>query len=447
MRYWFCLFAIGIGLANVSRAQIWLEQTQLDTQSVATGLDIPWDMQRWGEDTLIFTERTGAIKRLSVVGGQVDVLYQVPDLAIESQSGLMGLQLYPDFSETAFVYVAYTYYSGTNIRMRVERLAYEAVNDTLTPDSIVVDNIETSNTNIGGRMMITATGELFLTAGDAKNNAAAQDPSSLNGKVLRYTLQGEAHPDNATAGAYYSLGHRNPQGIIRLPDDRVLISEHGPSSNDELNILQSDGNYGWPHVVGPCNSSTQELCDSLGVIEPIHAWSPTIAPAGIDYCDLSTIPEWENTVLVASLKEERLLVVFLDQSYSSVEYVSWILYQDYGRMRDVLVADGKIYICTSNQDALGEPKGGDDRIIQLTPSQHNSVNEMEEGTLGFWVQHDHIILSEPVSGEATVYDLLGRTTGQQVLNRGAIIPLPEPGLNLVRLETDRGTQMIKAYRP
>lgn len=437
-------------VCSTLQGQVWLEETQLDTQTVATGLEIPWDLERWNTDTLIFTERTGAIKRLALNTGKVDTLCEVQDLAIESQSGLMGLQLHPDFPSVPSIFVAYSYYVGTDIRMRVERFEYDAVNDTLLADAVVVDDIPSSNTNIGGRMLVTANNELFLTVGDAKESSLAQMVGSAHGKVHRFHLDGTIPNDNPIPNnSLYTFGHRNPQGLAITGDGHLFISEHGPSSDDELNLLEPERNYGWPAITGTCNAGNQSICDSLNMMEPLVAWSPTIAPAGIEYCNLSTIPEWENSLLVASLKEQRLFIVNLNASVTEAERVSWILTKEYGRLRDVLIADGHVFMCTSNRDALGEPTSQDDRIIKLIPSMHNAIGDVEAAGIDYHIESDRIVLHKPFTGTIAIYDMMGRMHRQAQLRQETDILFsnPTPGIRCISLETDRTRHTLKVYRP
>jgi aldose sugar dehydrogenase len=416
------------------QSQIWLSETQLDTLVVAEGLEIPWDMQRWGEDTIIFTERGGDIKRLAVNSGVIDTLFNSSDVAAEGQAGLMGLQLHPDFPNDPFAYVAMCYYVGSNIKLRIDRLTYNSTTDSLEFDESIVSNIPSSNSNTGGRIMIDEDEFLWLTVGDIKNNDLAQDESSLNGKILRYNIDGSIPSTNPTSGsAVYSFGHRNPQGLAQTETGSILISEHGPSSNDELNKIESGGNYGWPHVSGFCNSGTQSICDSLNVVEPLETWSPTIAPAGIEFSAGSEVPEWDNCLLVASLKEKRLFVSQLNTQEDAVTNTSWILAGDFGRVRDVLIMDGKIYLCTSNRDALGFPSNRDDLIVQLSPSKHTGVQEPNREELTAFVQDNTIRLSKPVNTQVSVSDPLGRIIIQSTLNNEDRIQLPSPtsGLYIV----------------
>ena len=69
-----------------------------------------------------------------------------------------------------------------------------------------------------------------------------------------------------------------------MVNDKLVISEHGPNSDDEINILVKGRNFGWPFVRGFCNlPNEQTFCGANNVVEPIVAWTPTIAPSGIDY--------------------------------------------------------------------------------------------------------------------------------------------------------------------
>ena len=47
----------------------------------------------------------------------------------------------------------------------------------------------------------------------------------------------------------FTYGNRNPQGMaLERGSNRIWVHEHGPRGGDELNILQSGANYGWPVI-------------------------------------------------------------------------------------------------------------------------------------------------------------------------------------------------------
>jgi len=83
---------------------------------------------------------------------------------------------------------------------------------------------------------------------------AAKDYFAYQGKSLRLNLDGSIPDDNPEIAGVrshvFTYGHRNMQGIAFGPDGTLYASEQGPKTDDEVNILTSGGNYGWPHVVG-----------------------------------------------------------------------------------------------------------------------------------------------------------------------------------------------------
>ena len=69
------------------------------------------------------------------------------------------------------------------------------------------------------------------------------------------------------------MGHRNPQGIAFRPGtDQVYIAEHGPEpdhGDDEINLLEAGGNYGWPCFTGVGNAYNPIAgCQAAGAYKP-----------------------------------------------------------------------------------------------------------------------------------------------------------------------------------
>jgi glucose/arabinose dehydrogenase len=90
-----------------------------------------------------------------------------------------------------------------------------------------------------------------VVTGDAGDPDSAQDPSSLNGKVL--SLAPSQYRRAGGQPRTVSIGHRNPQGLDWQPGtDRLFVTEHGPSGDvgpsccDEVNFVRQGGNALWP---------------------------------------------------------------------------------------------------------------------------------------------------------------------------------------------------------
>jgi len=331
---------------------------ELKDSVIASNLNFPWEIL-WGPDNNIwFTERGGKISRLNPTTGTISPLLTINEVESNGEGGLLGMALHPDFSSTPHVFVVYNYDSGSGYKEKVVRYTYNG--STLSSPSVIIDNIEASNIHNGSRIAISSDLKLFVSTGDAANPALAQTESSPNGKILRLNLDGTIPGDNPVAGnPYWSWGHRNPQGLV-FANNKLYSSEHGPNNDDEINIIEKGRNYGWVNVQGFCDQSNeQSFCQSNNIAEPIQAWTPTIATAGLDYYNHDLIPQWKNSLLLATLKNSRLYQLKLDDAFTGITASSEYFTNEYGRMRDICISpQGIVYICTSN--------GGNDRIIEIS---------------------------------------------------------------------------------
>jgi len=350
---------------------------QKDT--VATNLDTPWEIL-WGPDNQIWmTERYGRVSKLNPVTNQVTPLVEIPGVHEQSESGLLGMTLHPGFPDTPSVFMAYNYLDGGSIQERIVKYQYQP--DTLVDPDTLLENIQGNDNHDGCRMVITDKRKLLFSTGDARNASAAQDDNSLSGKFLRMNLDGSIPQDNPMANSYvFSKGHRNPQGLVTGPDGTIYSSEHGPQTDDELNIIKEGRNYGWPDVKGFCDAPTEQtFCNNNNVVEPLAAWTPTLAVCGLHYYDKTAIPGWENSLLMVSLKEAELRQMPLNQTGDSILAQNVYFDDQYGRLRDIAISPaGDVYLATSNRDGRGDPVPEDDRIIRIslptgvsTPSNAN----------------------------------------------------------------------------
>ncbi|MCB0395010.1 MAG: PQQ-dependent sugar dehydrogenase [Flavobacteriales bacterium] len=373
MKQYLCILTCSLSLcALTSHGQITLDSTVVSEEVIATNLDVPWEIL-WGPDDLIwFTERDdGRVGRVDPETGIRDTLLVISDVYHTSESGLLGMALHPDFTnpDSAFVYLVYTYYNGSSIRERLVRYRYQ--NNALINPAILIDNIPGNGNHNGSRLMFGPDGKLYMTTGDAQNTSNPQNQNTVAGKILRINTDGSIPSDNPDNGSYvWTFGHRNPQGLVWASNGILYSSEHGPNNDDEINIISVGENYGWPDVEGYCNSSPEiTFCNNNNVVEPIRAWTPTIALAGLDYYDHEAIPEWQNSLLLVTLKSDDFRVFKLNAAGDTILSEVIHLNDDYGRLRDLCISpSGDIYISTSNRDGRannGFPISADDRIIKL----------------------------------------------------------------------------------
>ncbi|KAK6033618.1 dehydrogenase, PQQ-dependent, s-GDH family [Ostertagia ostertagi] len=321
-------------------------------------LQYPWEIL-WGPDNKIWiTERSGKISRVDTASGIVTPLLTITDVKASGEGGLLGMVLHPDFAVSPFVYVAYNYEQAGTYKEKIVRYTFSG--NSLGNPVVLLDNIAASSIHNGCRLLISPDRKLFISTGDASNQSLPQNAAAVNGKILRLNPDGSIPSDNPVPGSpVWSRGHRNPQGLV-FANNMLYSSEHGPDIEDEINIIEKGRNYGWPDVKGPCNESGETaFCNTNNVKEPIKSWTPTLAVSGIDFYNAGLIPQWKNSLLVATLKNSRLLQLKLNDAHTLVTASNEILGNDYGRLRDVCISpDGKVYVCTSN--------GSNDQIIVIS---------------------------------------------------------------------------------
>jgi glucose/arabinose dehydrogenase len=309
------------GTAKGSGGPVALEVTE-----VATGLEVPWALAWDPSGALWYTERAGRLSRLH--GPTQDIAGVRPD----GEGGLLGLEI--DGQGRKFL--MYTAAQDN----RIVRL------DADGSQKVLVAGIARASIHDGGRLRFGPDGTLYATTGDANQPNLAPEPAALNGKVLKVD-------PNSGGATVLSRGHRNPEGLCFGPGGRLLSTEHGPTGNDEVNVLTQGFDGGWPGTAG----------------NGIRNYTPSVAPAGCAVYNADLIPQWKGSMLFGTLRGEglRRLTFAADGSVASEE----VLYQGtYGRIRDVAVGpDGAVYYTTSNRDGRGTVHGGDDRILRIAPAR------------------------------------------------------------------------------
>lgn len=300
-----------------------------------------------GDKTIVFTASD------YFAGSPLENLTLCPDSKIGS--GTLGLALHPDFMEygTSYIYFVYSYNSGTtatpDTKFRIKRLTWNSATLSVVGDTNIVNNISNGYDHLGGRLLAVKQNNftyLYLSIGDhgksedsapdcynpqsTNPNNFTQDVSTQNGKIHRFNADGSIPADNPITGnSFYTRGHRNPQGLMYNPNlDLVYDIEHGDRTDDEINILHKGMNYGWKNVRGYHNDQSfsdeaaavvnyapNPLIDNDALIEPLYSWCTTlsttdtwsdwctVAPSGGIYYNSNSIPQWNNSLLVVTLKD------------------------------------------------------------------------------------------------------------------------------------------------
>lgn len=380
----------------------------LQLRDVLTGLDTPWEIL-WGPDNYIWlTERYGRISKVNPETGELQELISLTDVFEDGERGLMGMALHPDFINYPKVYTIYTYKTQNNSTL-IKLISLDYDGTKLHSPRIIFDSIPGAWNHDGARLWIDTDLTIYISMGDAAVPDRSQQMNSLNGKILRMNLDGTIPQDNPFPNSYiWSLGHRNPQGLVKY-EGILYSSEHGANTDDELNIILKGRNYGWPNVEGYCNTTNEKaFCGQNNVVEPIAAWTPTIAVAGIDFYNHNAITEWNNSILAVALKSAVLVQNKLSEDRTKVVSQKMYFQNQFGRLRDLCISpDGRVFIATSNKDGRGNPKAQDDRIIEIK-SRLNIINDEMESQINYTKDNTGLLSINTTSQtKVIVFDYLG----------------------------------------
>ncbi len=320
-------------------------------ETVAGGLETPWDLAFLPDGRALVTERPGRVRLLGADGR----LRARPVAAVQvdeaGEGGLLGVVVDPRFEDNRFVYLYRTTQAGNEV------VRYRMSGERLDEQAVVVRGIRAGVIHDGGRMRFGPGGDLYLTSGEAGQDDLAQEPSSLNGKILRLTA--DQYRGRGGRPEVFSTGHRNPQGLDWQPGTgRFVSNDHGPDGDDEINFLRRGANHGWPRIRGEESGA--------GLVKPVVAYPESIAPSGSTFVRRSG-SVWTGDYLMGALVGEQVRRVTIDRS-GNVTRNEALFEGAFGRIRTVVEGpDGALYLLTSNRDGRGSPEDGDDRILRVVP--------------------------------------------------------------------------------
>ncbi|KKO46150.1 oxidoreductase [Arsukibacterium ikkense] len=360
--------AILLTLSTVIQAQttdIKTEKATLQVAVVSQGLEHPWGLAFLPDAKMLVTERAGRLRYVHADGSLSDPITGLPEITVAGQGGLLDVVLHPHFVENKQIYFSYNEPAEDGSSTAVA---------SATLDGNALRNLQVvfsaqpkfnSRHHFGGRLVFADNGDLFINLGDrGQRRDDAQTLDTHHGKVVRIKTDGSpsdlnpylAHQD--ALADVWSYGHRNIQGAALHPQTRELWThEHGPQGGDEINISRADVNYGWPVITygeeyggGKIGTTHKE-----GMAQPLHYWTPSIAPSGMTFYTAALFKPWQQNLLVGSLKFGQL--VRLELNGDKVTHEERIMIGQ--RIRDVRQGpDGAIYLLTDQKNG---------QILRLTP--------------------------------------------------------------------------------
>jgi glucose/arabinose dehydrogenase len=325
---------------------------------VTSALVSPWGITSLPDGRLLVTQKAGTM-RIVTTSGQVSApITGLPAVNPGGQGGLLGLCIDPAFATNRMVYWAFSESrpEGNVTAVAKGRLAD---NEATIEAATVIYRATPAYAGVnhyGGRVIFDRTGHLFLSTGERSDLATrplAQSATAALGKIIRITTNGQPAPGNPNNGQpeFYTLGHRNPQGLAIHPATGDLWqSEHGPRGGDEINRIRAGANYGWPTITYGLEYSGSRVGDGIqqreGLEQPVYYWDPVISPSGMTFYRGSRIAEWENNLFIGALSGMHIVRLVVDNN-NRVTGEERLLSGENQRFRDITQGtDNALYAVT-----------------------------------------------------------------------------------------------------
>ncbi|TMB62602.1 MAG: PQQ-dependent sugar dehydrogenase [Deltaproteobacteria bacterium] len=295
----FLILAVCLFRGITANAAPTLNDPDLQVTEIVSGLSSPTTMAFIGpDDILVLQKDDGKVRR--VIHGVLQPS-SVLDVNVDNQSerGLLGIALHPNFPTTPFVYLYYTESttagdsSGSPAGNRVYRYTWDG--NGLTSPSLILDlPVTTGPNHDGGIIAFGPDGKLYVVIGDLNRNGqlqnnstgAAPDDTSV---IFRLNDDGSTPSDNpffaqgGNVARYYAYGIRNSFGMTFDPvTDKLWMTENGPNSYDEINMVDPGFNSGWNKIMGPDSRDPQNVSDLFSLTgshysDPKFSWLKTIS--------------------------------------------------------------------------------------------------------------------------------------------------------------------------
>ena len=257
--------------------------------SFVTGVSQLTDFRWLPDGRMVLVAKSGEVWLRPAGGGAV---VAAGSFAVDenSEKGLLGVAVDPQFATNARLYFYYSAASGTSAnkhRVVVRTLGAGGMLDA--GETVLLDHLRGPANHDGGALDVGPDGLLYVGVGDTGCNSGAppgtvtnyygtclaDDPSNNgggNGKILRIGLDGSIPADNPLVGAtevtacgascgtpispgllgaprpeIWAWGFRNPFRIWVDPQTgRLWVGDVGEISYEEVTIAVAGRHHGWP---------------------------------------------------------------------------------------------------------------------------------------------------------------------------------------------------------
>ena len=375
-------------------------------QTIATGLTGAWAIAFLPDGNFLVTQNAGTMRVVRPDGVVLGPVAGVPGVKAIGAQGLHDVVLDPEFAKNRTLYFTYFappkgeapgswpvefFYERVWTRPFTERRTMELGTERvararLSADNLRLENVEDLADGVERRIVIARDGTLLVGGADrfrfydsdldGVDHDFTDNPDirrNFTGRVIRINRDGSIPKDNPWLGRAtvlretFAHGLKDPEGAALHPQTGELWSiDHGPQGGDEINIIRSGKDYGWPDVTYGTQYDARQpdgrknvpvakgLTARADVEQPIYFWVPSIAPSGMMFYTGDLFPAWKGNLFIGAMVGQAL--VRLEIKGDRVVSEERLLTERKARVREVRQGpDGAIYLLS----------GAD--LLKLTP--------------------------------------------------------------------------------
>ena len=310
---------------------------------------------------VMISDKEGDISIVNIETQSKSKVQHNANFKVDGQGGLLEILKHQDY-----IYLCFTEDRGSGkTSTSIARAKFSKTN--LQFKNIFQANPPiNSGYHFGCRMVIQDNRYLYASAGERGGGNIAQDPTKHPGSIIRINLDGSVPKDNPKFKGkdnwlpeIYQIGIRNPQGMTLSPfNNKVYISNHGARGGDFFGEVKFGENYGWEIWCWGGKNYNFTKCGDVQkwdkrFTKTLYTWVPSIAVSAVQIYKGDEFKEWNNHILLTSLKDQSLRK--LEFQKDAVKNEKVIFKNEIGRLRDIKIGPtGKIYILSNGGSGLWE---------------------------------------------------------------------------------------------
>jgi glucose/arabinose dehydrogenase len=287
------------------------------------------------------------------------------NLSTVSEQGLLGLAFHPNYQSNGFFYVYYTPTAGLSQVSRFTVSANAAIADAAS-ELVLLEIPQPATNHNGGQIAFGPDGYLYIALGDGGGGGDpfenGQDRSTLLGSILRIDVDSQENglnysipTDNPFIGEpnvreeIYVYGLRNPWRMsFDTQTGDLWTGDVGQNAIEEIDVVVSGGNYGWPIFEGTrCFSGD---CNDTGLIDPIFEYAQDNGDRSITGGFVyrgTTVPSLQGKYIYGDFVSGRIWALELDGTLNELVEASRLNIASFGTDTSqelyVCAFDGSIY--------------------------------------------------------------------------------------------------------